>query len=184
MDDWDAQETLRLIEEHDVTHTHMVPTMFHRLLTLPDDVRDRHDLTSLRNVLHGAAPCPPNVKQSLIDWLGPIVYEYYAATEGAGTVVGPDDWLDQARAPSGWSTRPSTSRSATTTATSCHAAKIGLVYIKAPEAGPLRVLQGRRQDVVGATAATTSRSATSATSTTTTTCSSPTAAPTSSSRAA
>ena len=58
MDGWDAEETLRLIDEHRVTHTHMVPTMFHRLLALPDDVRAGHDLSSLRFVLHGAAPCP------------------------------------------------------------------------------------------------------------------------------
>ncbi len=93
MDDWDAQETLRLVEEHDVTHTHLVPTMFVRLLKLPPAVRDRYDITSLRHVLHGAAPCPPNVKSELIAWVGPIVWEYYAATEGVGTVVDSDTWL-------------------------------------------------------------------------------------------
>ena len=93
MDGWDAEETLRLVERHRVTHTHMVPTMFHRLLALPDDVKRRHDVASLRVVLHGAAPCPVPVKQALIEWLGPIVYEYYAATEGGGTFVGPDEWL-------------------------------------------------------------------------------------------
>lgn len=93
MDGWAAEETLRLIEEHRVTHTHMVPTMFHRLLSLPDEVRASHDLSSLRHVLHGAAPCPVAVKQRLIDWLGPIVSEYYAATEGTGCAVDAETWL-------------------------------------------------------------------------------------------
>jgi long-chain acyl-CoA synthetase len=93
MDGWDAEETLRLVERHGVTHTHMVPTMFHRLLALPDDVKGRYDVSSMRVVLHGAAPCPVPVKQALIEWLGPVVYEYYAATEGGGTFVGPEEWL-------------------------------------------------------------------------------------------
>ncbi len=93
MDGWDAEGTLRLVERHRITHTHMVPTMFHRLLALPDEVKQRYDLSSLRVVLHGAAPCPVPVKQALIEWLGPVVYEYYAATEGGGTFVGPEEWL-------------------------------------------------------------------------------------------
>ena len=74
----------------------MVPTMFHRLLSLPDDVKARYDISSLVFIIHGAAPCPVEVKQRLMDWLGPIVWEYYAATEGAGTLVSPDEWLRQA----------------------------------------------------------------------------------------
>jgi long-chain acyl-CoA synthetase len=93
MERWDAEEALRLIERYRITHTHMVPTMFHRLLRLPDEVRQRHDVSSLGYVVHGAAPCPPNTKRALLAWLGPIVWEYYAATEGAGTSVGPHDWL-------------------------------------------------------------------------------------------
>lgn len=93
MDGWSAERTLALIEEHRVTHTHMVPTMFHRLLALPDAVKERYDISSLAFIIHGAAPCPVEVKQRLMDWLGPIVWEYYAATEGAGTLVGPDEWL-------------------------------------------------------------------------------------------
>jgi long-chain acyl-CoA synthetase len=93
MERWDAQEALRLIERHRITHTHMVPTMFHRLLRLPDETRRRYDIGSLRYVVHGAAPCPVATKKALIDWLGPIVWEYYAATEGAGTTVGPEEWL-------------------------------------------------------------------------------------------
>ena len=93
MDTWDAEETLRLVEEHGITHTHMVPTMFHRLLSLPDDVRSRYDLSTLRFVIHGAAPCPVAVKKRLIEWLGPIVWEYYAATEGVGSFVDSTTWL-------------------------------------------------------------------------------------------
>ncbi len=93
MSQWDPAETLRLIEHHGITHTHMVPTMFHRMLALPEDVRNKHDLSSLRFVIHGAAPCPVTVKQKLIEWLGPIVVEYYAATEGLGTLVDSATWL-------------------------------------------------------------------------------------------
>jgi len=92
---WDPEEALRLIERHRVTHTHMVPTMFHQLLALPDDVRARYDVSSLRNVLHGAAPCPVGVKQRLIAWWGPVVNEYYAATEGLGTWVDARTWLQK-----------------------------------------------------------------------------------------
>ena len=95
MDSWDPEEALRLVEEHRVTHTHMVPTMFHRLLSLPDDVRDRYDVSSLRYVVHGAAPCPPSVKRRMIDWLGPIINEYYAATEGVGSLVDSAAWLER-----------------------------------------------------------------------------------------
>jgi long-chain acyl-CoA synthetase len=93
MDGWDPQECLRLVEAHGVTHTHMVPTMFHRLLALPDDVRAGADVSTLRYVIHGAAPCPVHVKARLMEWLGPVVHEYYAATEGLGTFVDPETWL-------------------------------------------------------------------------------------------
>jgi long-chain acyl-CoA synthetase len=93
MDSWDAEEALRLIETHRISHTHMVPTMFHRLLALPTETRRRYDLSSLELVLHGAAPCPVPVKRALIEWLGPIVQEYYAATEGSGSFVDSAAWL-------------------------------------------------------------------------------------------
>jgi long-chain acyl-CoA synthetase len=95
MDDWEAEETLKLIERHRVTHTHMVPTMFHRLLSLPEMTRRRYDVSSLRLVWHGAAPCPVPVKQGLLDWIGPVVWEYYGATEGLTTIVTPHDWLSR-----------------------------------------------------------------------------------------
>jgi len=95
MDGWDAEGALRHVERHRITHTHMVPTMFHRWLSLSDDIRNKYELSSLRVILHGAAPCPVPVKQALIDWLGPIVYEYYAATEGFGSFVSPQLWLER-----------------------------------------------------------------------------------------
>lgn len=95
MDKWEAENALRLIDEHRVTHTHMVPTMFHRLLALPADVRSKYDTSSLRHVLHGAAPCPVSDKRQMIDWLGPIIWEYYAATEGLGSFVDSQTWLER-----------------------------------------------------------------------------------------
>jgi long-chain acyl-CoA synthetase len=93
MDHWDPVEALQLIERHGITHTHMVPTMFHRLLALPTETRQGFDTSSLRFVIHGAAPCPVPIKQRLIAWLGPVVVEYYAATEGLGTLVDSQTWL-------------------------------------------------------------------------------------------
>ena len=113
MERWDALEALRAIERHRVTHTHMVATMFHRLLALPAEERARHDLSSLRVMLHGAAPTPVHVKKALIDWLGPIVYEYYAATEGGGTFVTSDEWLARTSSPNSSLGTPTAAASAT-----------------------------------------------------------------------
>jgi long-chain acyl-CoA synthetase len=93
MDSWDAEEMLRLVDGHGVTHTHVVPTMFHRLLSLPEEVQAKCDMSSLRFVLHGAAPCPVEVKRRMIEWLGPVVWEYYGATEGSATLVSSKEWL-------------------------------------------------------------------------------------------
>ncbi|MEO6987233.1 MAG: acyl-CoA synthetase [Aquihabitans sp.] len=92
MDKWMPEETLRLIQDHGVTYSHMVPTQFVRLLDLPEDVRASYDMSSLRNMVHGAAPCPPEIKHRMIDWWGDIIQEYYAATEGGGTVIGAAEW--------------------------------------------------------------------------------------------
>jgi long-chain acyl-CoA synthetase len=86
---FDPEELLAIIERHRITTIHMVPTMFVRLLRLPTEVRAGYDLSSLTHVVHAAAPCPPAVKQAMIDWLGPIVFEYYGGTE-TGAVVGCD----------------------------------------------------------------------------------------------
>jgi long-chain acyl-CoA synthetase len=94
MDKWDPEETLRLVEKYHITHTHMVATMFHRLLALPAETRQKYTTSQLRYVLHGAAPCPVHVKHAMMNWLGPVIYEYYAATEGGGGFfIGPQDWL-------------------------------------------------------------------------------------------
>jgi long-chain acyl-CoA synthetase len=95
MDRWDAATALDLIARHRVTNTHVVPTQFHRLLALPADVRDAADVSSLRYVLHGAAPCPVDVKRRMIEWWGPVIVEYYGTTEGGGTVVTSGEWLDR-----------------------------------------------------------------------------------------
>jgi long-chain acyl-CoA synthetase len=93
---FDAEECLRLIERHHVTHTHMVPTMFRRLLDLPEAARQRYDVSSLKQVVHGAAPCPVPVKQAMIDWLGPIVLEYFGMTEGVGgATIDSLTWLEK-----------------------------------------------------------------------------------------
>ena len=91
---FDAEELLALIERHRITHLHMVPTMFVRLLALPEAARRRHDLSSLVFVAHGSAPCPPDVKKQMIDWWGPIIHEYYAMTEiGISTCTSSAEWL-------------------------------------------------------------------------------------------
>jgi long-chain acyl-CoA synthetase len=93
MDKWTPEGTLERIARHRVTTTHMVPTQFRRLLALPDDVRARADVSSLRHVIHSAAPCPVDVKRRMIEWWGNVIYEYYAASEGGGTLATPQDWL-------------------------------------------------------------------------------------------
>ena len=94
MEHFDAAEFLALVAKHRITHTQVVPTMFVRMLKLPEAQRTAHDLSSLRVAIHAAAPCPVPVKQQMIDWWGPIVWEYYAGTEGMGmTLVNSADWL-------------------------------------------------------------------------------------------
>jgi acyl-CoA synthetase (AMP-forming)/AMP-acid ligase II len=95
MERFDAEAMLAAIERFGVTHTQVVPTMLVRALKLPAEVRRRYDVSSLRRVVHAAAPCPPDVKRQMIEWLGPIVDEYYAGTEGSGlTYIGAKDWLE------------------------------------------------------------------------------------------
>jgi long-chain acyl-CoA synthetase len=94
MEHFDPEHFLALVERHRVTHSQLVPTMFSRLLKLPAEVRDRYDLSSLEVVVHAAAPCPVPVKQQMIEWWGPIVLEYYGATEGMGfTACDSGEWL-------------------------------------------------------------------------------------------
>jgi len=94
MEHFDPEHCLALVEKHRITHTQLVPTMFSRMLKLPDAVRRRHDLSSLEFVVHAAAPCPVPVKEQMIDWWGPIIHEYYGATEGLGfTACDSAEWL-------------------------------------------------------------------------------------------
>jgi long-chain acyl-CoA synthetase len=99
METFDPLDALRLIEEHQVTHAQFVPTMFVRMLRLSEAERMKHRLSSLKVVLHAAAPCPPTIKNEMIRWFGPVIHEYYAGTERNGLVA-----VDSAT----WVTRPGT----------------------------------------------------------------------------
>jgi acyl-CoA synthetase (AMP-forming)/AMP-acid ligase II len=94
MEQFDARWALELIDRHRVTHSQWVPTMFRRLLELPEQERARYDVSSLRAAVHAAAPCPITVKEQMIAWWGPVLYEYYAGTEANGfTSIDSEDWL-------------------------------------------------------------------------------------------
>jgi long-chain acyl-CoA synthetase len=169
MDGWDCERALQMIERHRVTHMHLVPTMMHRLLSLPEAVRKRHDLSSLQYILHGAAPCPPGVKRAMIDWVGPIVWEYYGATEGTGTLVDSPTWL----ARPGTVGRPDTPdhiRILDEAGRTVPPMEAGMIYMKAPRVGASTTTRTTARRTAR-TAASTTRSATSAISTQTATCS-------------
>ncbi len=94
MKQFDAEAYLRFVEQYRATQSQLVPTMFVRLLKLPKEIREKYDVSSLKGAIHAAAPCPPDVKQQMIDWWGPILVEYYAGTEGNGvTVITSKEWL-------------------------------------------------------------------------------------------
>ena len=94
MEKFDALDFLRLVEEHRVTHTQLVPSMFVRFLKLAEEERAGFDLSSLQVAIHAAAPCPVPVKRDMIEWWGPVIHEYYAATEGNGFVaINSEEWL-------------------------------------------------------------------------------------------
>ena len=95
MDKWTPESCLRLIEKYKVNCSQMVPTMFHRLLRLPDQTKSKYDLSSLASIMHTGAPCPRESKQRIMDWLGPVVYETYGGTEGAATIATPRRWLQK-----------------------------------------------------------------------------------------
>ncbi len=91
---FEPQAALAAIERYRVTHSQWVPTMFVRMLKLPDDVRARYDVSSMKVAVHAAAPCPVEVKQAMMQWWGPILYEYYSSTEGNGvSFIAPQEWL-------------------------------------------------------------------------------------------
>ena len=94
MENFDAEDYLRLVGKHRITHTQVVPTMFVRFLKLPDEVRAKYDVSSLKCAIHAAAPCPIPVKERMIEWWGPIVWEYYGGTEGNGlTMCNATEWM-------------------------------------------------------------------------------------------
>src|SRR5579864_7103525 len=94
MESFDPQRYLELVEKWGVTHSQLVPTMFSRMLKLPETVRSRYDLSSLEIAIHAAAPCPAAVKEDMIKWWGPIIHEYYGATEGLSfTACNSEEWL-------------------------------------------------------------------------------------------
>jgi len=95
MSRFDAREALRIIEAERITHSQWVPTMFIRMLKLPDEERTRYDMSSMVMAVHAAAPCPVEIKQQMIDWWGPIIHEYYAGTENNGfTAITTPEWRD------------------------------------------------------------------------------------------
>lgn len=95
MEHFDAEDFLRLVEQYKVTQSQLVPTMFVRMLKLPEEVRRRYDISTLKGAIHAAAPCPIEVKARMIDWWGPILIEYYAGSEGNGvTVCTSQQWLE------------------------------------------------------------------------------------------
>jgi fatty-acyl-CoA synthase len=94
MERFDPRGCLELIQRYRVTHAQFVPTMFMRMLRLSEGERSQYDLSSLRNVIHAAAPCPVSVKRQMLDWWGPIIYEYYSGTEDIGSAfISPQEWL-------------------------------------------------------------------------------------------
>ncbi|MBW2294710.1 MAG: AMP-binding protein, partial [Deltaproteobacteria bacterium] len=93
MEHWDAEEFLRIVDAEKITSTFLVPTHFVRLLQLPEATRARYDVSSLKLVCHGAAPVSPDVKRRMIEWLGPVLFEFYGGTEGGGVSIDSHDWL-------------------------------------------------------------------------------------------
>ncbi len=92
---FEPERTLQLIEQYKVRTGYMVPTQFHRLLQLPEDVRDRYDVSSLHAIVHSAAPCPRPVKEQMMAWWGPVIWETYGGMEGAATIAKPHRWLEK-----------------------------------------------------------------------------------------
>ena len=94
MEHFDPEETLQIIQKYKITHSQFVPTMFVRMLKMPDEARNKHDLSSLKVAIHAAAPCPIEIKRKMIQWWGPVIHEYYAGTEGNGfCAIDSEQWL-------------------------------------------------------------------------------------------
>ena len=135
IDKWDSEHVLRTIAERKVTHFHLVPIMFQRLLALPDEVKARYDVSHVRFIIHGAAPCPPEVKQAMIDWFGPVLSEYYAGSEGgAGFFITSEEWL---RKPGSVGKRPALlgSKVVDEQGNECPVGVAGTIYHQLPPGG-------------------------------------------------
>ncbi|MEE4349876.1 MAG: acyl-CoA synthetase [Pacificimonas sp.] len=93
---FDPEQLLANIEKYQITHMQVVPTMFVRMLKLPEDIRAKYDVSSVKAAIHAAAPCPVEVKRRMIEWWGPVIYEYYSASEGTGfTAINPEEWMQK-----------------------------------------------------------------------------------------
>lgn len=153
VDKWDSEGVLAAIAERGVTNSHFVPIMFQRLLALPPEVRAKYDVSSLKKITHGAAPCPPEVKFAMIEWFGPVLNEYYAGSEGgAGFVLGSEEWL---RKPGSVGRRPSpdAARILDEDGNECAPGVAGGIYMKLPPTGAFqyfndetKTLSNRRGD--------------------------------------
>lgn len=167
LDKWDSQTVLHTIHERRVTHLHLVPIMFQRLLALPGETRARYPVDHVRYLIHGAAPCPPEVKLAMIEWFGPVLHEYYAGSEGgAGFMIDSHEWL---RKPGSVGKRPRCSARASSTmpVASCRRGRRGRSITSCRRAGSAISRTRRRRRRRESTAI--SRWATSAISTRTTT---------------
>lgn len=135
MDRWDPETTLKLIDEHKVTHCHMVATMFHRLLQLDDETKNKYDITSIKRITHGAAPCPVHVKHAIIEWFGPVLIEYYAATEGGGGfLIDSHEWLKKPGSV-GCPGPEFDNRILNDDGNAVNQGEVGTIYMRAPDSG-------------------------------------------------
>jgi len=134
-DKWDSEDVLRIIETMRVTHAHFVPIMFQRLLALPAEVRAKYDVSSLVRISHGAAPCPPEVKRATIEWLGPVLREYYAGSEGgAGFIILSEEWLKKPGSV-GRRPAPDAAKILDENGEECPRGVAGAIYMKLAEVG-------------------------------------------------
>lgn len=146
---FDPEEMLQLIERYRVTHMHIVPTMFVRLLRLPADIRAAYDLGSLRSVVHGAAPCPPELKRQMIDWWGPVINEYYGATEAGLIATHNSDEAVRKPGTVGRALPGVTVRIVGGDGRDLPAGQIGDIYVQTPGSGNFNYigLKGKRDEI-------------------------------------
>ncbi len=135
MDKWNAEKALQLISEFKITYSHMVATMFNRMLDLPVEVRDKYDVSSMRFLLHGAAPCPVETKRQMIDWFGPVIFEYYSSTEGGGGfLIGSEEWLSKPGSV-GKCHDPASTKILDESHEEVSPGEVGTIFFRAPDSG-------------------------------------------------